>query len=179
MHLVYTEQRGSGYANDQEQVTFHLKEEADLHRHTGSWQIPVAWYLSVWSCLQQEERTGHDLIKLATLIRVLRDVTYPSELAVWHCRPRSHQRRFFLLCCSAWWWRLEPEDWPGNLPEERKERRFVFLSSVWATAHIENIQERKKAEMSTDFWSFTSLLQNKTLKDTNLKKHYQHFLTFS
>lgn len=96
-----------------------------LHHHTGSWQIPVAWYLSVWSCLQrmnkgQQRNKVHFITASPPWSLQVRRCTYPWALAVWHNRPRNHQSRFSLLCCSAWWWRSGLEDWHGSLPVEKR-----------------------------------------------------------
>lgn len=56
-------------------------------------------------------------------------LSYLWELAVWHSRPRSRQRRFFLLCCSAWRLRLEPEGWRGSLMERQRNM------SDWTLSH--------------------------------------------
>lgn len=72
-------------------------------------------------------------LNVSGLFFFLSALGYLWELAVWHSRPRSRQRRSFLLCCNAWWWRSEPEDWRGSLiqREERKQNvwdRHCFLS---------------------------------------------------
>lgn len=141
------------YVNDQLQRSFrcfdlnwwwseqHWKgRKLPLHHHTGSWQTPVAWYLSVWSCLQRKNKGQQsnkvDFISVSPRwwLQVKR-CTHPWALAVWRNRPRNRQSRFSLLCCSASWWRSELEDWCGSLTGESTlvhfhEHRQIFTQTI-------------------------------------------------